>query len=92
VNIKLDAKLSATPAQELAAPGHALAPKREDALMPCPACGNLMAYSVGSCLKCEEESGGEESARANRDQNPSFYRVVIFLCAMAAIVLLVALL
>jgi hypothetical protein len=51
-----------------------------------------MAYSVGSCLKCEENSGGEKPAGARREQNPSFYRIVIFLCAFAALVLLVALL
>ena len=60
--------------------------------MPCPACGNLMAYSVGSCLKCTPNSGTEATPEENQEQNPTFFRVAMFLCIFAVFVLLFVLL
>jgi hypothetical protein len=60
--------------------------------MPCPKCGNLVAYSTGSCLRCSEDSNGEKASEEHREQSPTLYRIAIFLCAFAAFVLLVVLL
>lgn len=60
--------------------------------MPCPACGNPVAYSVGSCLKCRPNSGAETTPEENREHNPTLYRVAIFLCVFAVIVLFFVLL
>ena len=60
--------------------------------MPCPACGNPVAYSIDSCLRCKPNSGAEATPGEDREQNPTLLRIAIFLCVFSVLVLLFVLL